>query len=336
MRETGWQPVMNFETGLARTIEWYRDNAAWVARVRSGEYRTYYERNYGNRTGRVVAANPMRVAIEAASLSLSSGGLARYTSELSLALARCFPGRRILPGLRPALPHAVARAGQSEVRRRPAQFHGAPLVALGTGARVGAARRGPGARSRFRRALSSPAAQRAHPARSLAVDGRTLASRRPSRPPAHAGAARTGSGDHGDHSRREGAAGGHRALRPASGARGGGAGGRGPLVPSGGDRRPAPPYFLFVGTLEPRKNLETLLEAWREVRRHHAVDLVLAGRRRADAPEIRPEPGLRLAGEVAGLPNCRRCIRARWRSSTRRSTKASDCRCWKPCSAARR
>jgi dTDP-glucose 4,6-dehydratase len=50
MRETGWQPLMDFETGLARTIEWYRGNAAWVARVRSGEYRTYYERNYGNRT----------------------------------------------------------------------------------------------------------------------------------------------------------------------------------------------------------------------------------------------------------------------------------------------
>ena len=33
----------------------------------------------------------MRVAIEAASLALSSGGLARYTSELSLALARGFP-----------------------------------------------------------------------------------------------------------------------------------------------------------------------------------------------------------------------------------------------------
>jgi glycosyltransferase involved in cell wall biosynthesis len=62
---------------------------------------------------------------------------------------------------------------------------------------------------------------------------------------------------------------------------------------------PAAPYFLFVGTLEPRKNLAMLLEAWREVRCHHAVDLVLAGRRRADAPEIRPEPGLRLAGEVA-------------------------------------
>jgi len=50
MRETGWQPVMNFEAGLARTIEWYRSNAEWVGRVRSGEYRTYYERNYGNRT----------------------------------------------------------------------------------------------------------------------------------------------------------------------------------------------------------------------------------------------------------------------------------------------
>ena len=33
----------------------------------------------------------MRVAIEAASLTLSSGGLSRYTAELSLALARCFP-----------------------------------------------------------------------------------------------------------------------------------------------------------------------------------------------------------------------------------------------------
>src|SRR5204863_7981215 len=33
----------------------------------------------------------MRVAIEAASLALTSGGLARYTSELSLALARCYP-----------------------------------------------------------------------------------------------------------------------------------------------------------------------------------------------------------------------------------------------------
>ena len=51
MRETAWSPVMNFETGLARTIQWYRDNSAWVSRVRSGEYRTYYAHNYAHRTG---------------------------------------------------------------------------------------------------------------------------------------------------------------------------------------------------------------------------------------------------------------------------------------------
>ncbi|HWB83261.1 MAG TPA: dTDP-glucose 4,6-dehydratase [Bryobacteraceae bacterium] len=50
MRETGWRPMMDFETGLARTIEWYAGNAAWIARVRSGAYREYYERNYGSRT----------------------------------------------------------------------------------------------------------------------------------------------------------------------------------------------------------------------------------------------------------------------------------------------
>jgi len=49
MRETGWRPVMDFEAGLSRTIEWYRGNASWMERVRSGEYRAYYETNYGNR-----------------------------------------------------------------------------------------------------------------------------------------------------------------------------------------------------------------------------------------------------------------------------------------------
>jgi glycosyltransferase involved in cell wall biosynthesis len=62
-------------------------------------------------------------------------------------------------------------------------------------------------------------------------------------------------------------------------------------------RRPAP-YFLFVGTLEPRKNLETIIAAWREVRRHGEVELVLAGRRRDDYDPPAPEPGLVLAGAV--------------------------------------
>ena len=50
MHETGWAPVMNFETGLAQTIEWYREHSDWVARVRSGAYREYYEKNYGGRS----------------------------------------------------------------------------------------------------------------------------------------------------------------------------------------------------------------------------------------------------------------------------------------------
>jgi dTDP-glucose 4,6-dehydratase len=48
MRETSWRPLMDFETGLALTIEWYRANPGWVERVRSGEYRTYYETQYGS------------------------------------------------------------------------------------------------------------------------------------------------------------------------------------------------------------------------------------------------------------------------------------------------
>jgi len=46
MQETGWRPEMSFEEGLARTVAWYQANQDWVRRVRSGEYRQYYERNY--------------------------------------------------------------------------------------------------------------------------------------------------------------------------------------------------------------------------------------------------------------------------------------------------
>ena len=49
MNETGWVPRVDFESGLAEAVSWYRDNSAWVARVRSGEYRDYYEKNYERR-----------------------------------------------------------------------------------------------------------------------------------------------------------------------------------------------------------------------------------------------------------------------------------------------
>ena len=60
--------------------------------------------------------------------------------------------------------------------------------------------------------------------------------------------------------------------------------------------REGPPYLLYVGTLEPRKNISLLLGVWREVRKNHPIELVLAGRRREDFPEISSEPGLYLRG----------------------------------------
>ncbi len=72
----------------------------------------------------------------------------------------------------------------------------------------------------------------------------------------------------------------------------------------GSEAAASKPYFLFVGTLEPRKNIGRLIEAWREVRRSHDVDLVLAGRLRTGFPAPVPEPGLRVLGAVpeADLP----------------------------------
>jgi glycosyltransferase involved in cell wall biosynthesis len=77
------------------------------------------------------------------------------------------------------------------------------------------------------------------------------------------------------------------------------------FLPTRRARDPRKPYFLFVGTLEPRKNIRQLLDAWREVRRETGVELILAGRRRSDFPEIPAEPGLQVLGEVseASLPD---------------------------------
>jgi glycosyltransferase involved in cell wall biosynthesis len=61
----------------------------------------------------------------------------------------------------------------------------------------------------------------------------------------------------------------------------------------------ARPYFLFVGTLEKRKNIDRLVAAWREVRKSQDIDLVLAGRARNDFAMPAPEPGLRILGAVA-------------------------------------
>ncbi|MSR60445.1 MAG: dTDP-glucose 4,6-dehydratase [Planctomycetaceae bacterium] len=48
-RELSWQPEVVFEQGLRDTIEWYRTHGDWVARIKSGAYRDYYQQQYGGR-----------------------------------------------------------------------------------------------------------------------------------------------------------------------------------------------------------------------------------------------------------------------------------------------
>jgi dTDP-glucose 4,6-dehydratase len=47
VRALGWAPRVRFEDGLEETVAWYRENGWWWEPVRSGEYRRYYERQYG-------------------------------------------------------------------------------------------------------------------------------------------------------------------------------------------------------------------------------------------------------------------------------------------------
>lgn len=48
-RELGWTPRESFETGLAKTVDWYLANGEWVQAVQSGEYQRWIERNYAAR-----------------------------------------------------------------------------------------------------------------------------------------------------------------------------------------------------------------------------------------------------------------------------------------------
>jgi glycosyltransferase involved in cell wall biosynthesis len=239
----------------------------------------------------------MRVAIEAASLALTSGGLARYTSELSLALAHEFPGdefylvsdqRFDMPAMAPSnllrgggprsalerrwwlwgLGREMGRLGADLVHgpdfavpyltRRPSVLTLHDLSPwMDPGWHHAAGRVRRRTPVLFELGLATMVITPGEKVRRAAIERFRLAPERVVSVP-------------------EAAA---RWFCPATVC-------------------PAVPYFLFVGTLEPRKNLEVLISAWREVRRHHAIELVIAGRRRADAPEIREEPGLRLAGEV--------------------------------------
>jgi len=49
VNELGWQPSVDFEQGINKTIDWYLQSRQWLDNIVSGDYRKYYESMYGNR-----------------------------------------------------------------------------------------------------------------------------------------------------------------------------------------------------------------------------------------------------------------------------------------------
>jgi dTDP-glucose 4,6-dehydratase len=48
-RELGWKPSLQFEEGLAKTVDWYLENSDWLDNVSSGAYEQYYNNQYHQR-----------------------------------------------------------------------------------------------------------------------------------------------------------------------------------------------------------------------------------------------------------------------------------------------
>ena len=45
----GWEPSLQFEEGIEKTVKWYLENEAWMDNITSGEYEKYYESMYSDR-----------------------------------------------------------------------------------------------------------------------------------------------------------------------------------------------------------------------------------------------------------------------------------------------
>ena len=47
--ELGWEPSLQFEEGIEKTVAWYLDNKEWLENITSGDYKEYYKKNYNNK-----------------------------------------------------------------------------------------------------------------------------------------------------------------------------------------------------------------------------------------------------------------------------------------------
>ncbi len=47
-KELGWEPSLQFEEGIEKTVRWYLDNQEWIDHITSGEYEKYYNSMYRN------------------------------------------------------------------------------------------------------------------------------------------------------------------------------------------------------------------------------------------------------------------------------------------------
>ena len=48
-QELGWEPSLQFEDGIEKTVRWYLDNQSWLDNITSGDYENYYEEQYKRR-----------------------------------------------------------------------------------------------------------------------------------------------------------------------------------------------------------------------------------------------------------------------------------------------
>lgn len=49
LQALGWKPEMNWDEGVELTVNWYRNNESWWRSIKNGEFKEYYEKQYGNR-----------------------------------------------------------------------------------------------------------------------------------------------------------------------------------------------------------------------------------------------------------------------------------------------